>query len=384
MESTSLKKIMLLVPSLQAGGQERVAVNTAEILKKLYDVTVVVFNGRDIAYDTDCKIIDLNFPASPGAFQKIQNTLQRANALSRLKAEYRASAVISFGKTANLVNALSTGDTKKIVRLASYRESSRTLLNWLIYARSEQIISCSKVTGVHLADEFSRYKDKIRNISNPFNIRFLLDKGIAPVDDYVFSSHTIVSHGRLNEIKNYPRLIKAFSLVRQKISDAQLLIIGEGPMRETLQGLVEQYGLKESVTLLGFRQNPFAYLSKSTLYVLSSYTEGFPNALVEGMAFLPVVSVDCLSGPREILSNGPLDQICTEVEPADYGVLVPAAKETGWNSAVTDDDHLLADGMLSLLTDSEKLHCMKERAHIRAEEYSFEVYRESLVQMIES
>ena len=384
MENLSRKKILLLVPTLRAGGQERVAVNTAEILESLYDVTLVVFNGRDIAYDTDCKIIDLHFPAIPGTFQKIQNSLRRANALSRLKAECGASAVISFGRTANLVNALSVGDAGKIIHLDSYGQSAPAVLNWFLCAQSDQIISCSKVTGARLANVYSRYQYKMHDIFNPINIRLLSDKGAESVDDYIFSKRTIVSHGRLNEVKNYPRLIKAFSLVRQKIPDVQLLIIGEGPMREKLQGLIEQYGLEESVTLLGFRKNPFAYLSKSSLYVLSSYTEGFPNALVEGMAFLPAVSVDCLSGPREILSDGPLDHICTEVEATDYGVLVPAAKETGWNPAVTDEDRLLAEGILSVLTDSEKLRRMKERAHIRAEGYSFEVYQESLVKVIES
>lgn len=384
MGSTSPQKIMILVPTLQTGGQERIAVNTANTLKNRYNVTVVIFNSEDAVYHPDCQIISLNMPAADGKMKKALNALRRAKALKRLKRELGIDITISFGMTANLTNILSSGQGKTVARISSYGEVLDNPLCRFTYGRSDRIICSTRAMEDRLKELFPNCREKSHVIFNPIDIAALLEKGSVPVDDYTFSPHTIVSHGRLHEIKNYPRLIRAFSLVRQSVPDARLLLIGDGPMREKLQELIVQYGLEESVTLLGFRSNPFAYLSKASLYVLSSYTEGFPNALVEGMVFLPAVSVDCLSGPREILSDGPYDASTSGVETADYGILVAAAEESVYDAAIGDGDRFLAEGILAVLTDPEKLSAMKKRANTRAETFSLEAFQMSLEQLFKT
>ena len=89
MDITSLKKVIILVPTLQTGGQERVAVNTAKVLKDRYDVTVVVFNQEDAVFHPDCQIISLNMPATDGTIHKVFNAFRRAKALKRLKGSWR-------------------------------------------------------------------------------------------------------------------------------------------------------------------------------------------------------------------------------------------------------------------------------------------------------
>jgi glycosyltransferase involved in cell wall biosynthesis len=121
----------------------------------------------------------------------------------------------------------------------------------------------------------------------------------------------ILSAGRLVKEKDYETLIRAFAMVRKK-RPARLAILGEGAERNSLLELTERLGIKEDVALLGFKTNPYVYMARATVFVLSSTVEGLPNVIVEAMAVgTPIVSTDCKSGPREILDDG------------KYGILVP-------------------------------------------------------------
>ncbi|MFV1980933.1 MAG: glycosyltransferase, partial [Rhodothermia bacterium] len=132
--------------------------------------------------------------------------------------------------------------------------------------------------------------------------------------------------GRLTAAKNYPLLLRAFQTLLQS-RDANLLILGEGEERAKLQGLIHDLGIEDHVLLPGYVENPWAYMSKADLFVLSSKWEGLPTVLVEALALgIRVVSTDCEYGPRELLEDG------------RYGLLVP----------VDDVDHLAA-GMLKAL-----------------------------------
>ncbi|HOL13816.1 MAG TPA: glycosyltransferase, partial [Bacillota bacterium] len=119
-----------------------------------------------------------------------------------------------------------------------------------------------------------------------------------------------------------------FSLLRRKV-EAKLVILGEGPERGKLEHLVEELGLKDDVSMPGFVENPYKYMRKSAVFVLSSRWEGLPTVLVEALALgIPVVSTDCPSGPAEILENG------------KWGRLVPV-----------DDPKTLTDAILEAMND---------------------------------
>lgn len=114
----------------------------------------------------------------------------------------------------------------------------------------------------------------------------------------------ILAVGRLTRQKNYPLLIDAFAQVR-KHRPARLLILGEGELRADLEAQVARLGLGDSVAMPGFRANPFAFMSRAALFVMSSDWEGLPTVLIEAMACgAPVVATRCDSGPGEILEEG--------------------------------------------------------------------------------
>ena len=379
-----MKKLLIIVPTLGAGGQERVAVNMAHILKKSYDVMIVVFDSRDAAYSADCEIIDLKIPATPGALKKIKNALRRAAALRKLRRESKTDFCISLGPTANLANVLSRGWGRAVIRTSSYADCADGWLNRYIFRHCDRVICCSEQIRQKVVADFGMPAKKTVTVYNPFDVETLLRYGDEDVTDYTFSGHTIAAHGRLETVKNYPRLIKAFSLVHEQVSDTRLLIIGEGSLRQKLEALIERYGLSDCAALPGFRTNPFSYLRQCSLYVVPSYHEGFPNALVEGMCFLPAVAADCKSGPREILSSGSLDAVCEGIEEADYGILVrPSDENEGWIEEINGDDRILAEAILRLLRDPHKSREYQKRARKRAQAFSFERFHENIVRVLE-
>jgi glycosyltransferase involved in cell wall biosynthesis len=133
----------------------------------------------------------------------------------------------------------------------------------------------------------------------------------------------ILGVGRLTAQKDFPTLIRAFALVRQQ-RPARLMILGEGPLRPELTALIESLGLGGEVDLVGFQDNPYAYLARSAVFAFSSAWEGFGNVIVEALAVgTPVVSTDCRSGPAEILGHN-----------GEYGRLVPVGDAPALAAAI--------------------------------------------------
>ena len=104
------------------------------------------------------------------------------------------------------------------------------------------------------------------------------------------------------------------------------MVLGEGRERPRLERLVAELGLSEDVALPGYVENPFAWLSRAQLFILSSRYEGLPGALVQALACgCPVVSTDCPSGPREILEDGKLGALVPVGDAAAMAAAIVAA-----------------------------------------------------------
>lgn len=147
----------------------------------------------------------------------------------------------------------------------------------------------------------------------------------------------ILGAGRLTPEKDFPTLIRAFARLRQQRA-ARLIIIGEGPLETDLRELTRTLGIEADVDFPGFTPNPFAYMQRAALFVMSSAWEGSGNVLVEALALgTPSVSTDCPFGPRETLADG------------RYGDLVPVG-----------DDLALAEAMKSTLENPLPPETLKE------------------------
>ncbi|HAZ41706.1 MAG TPA: glycosyl transferase [Methylococcaceae bacterium] len=147
----------------------------------------------------------------------------------------------------------------------------------------------------------------------------------------------VLGAGRLTPEKDFPTLIRAFARLREQRA-ARLMILGEGPLEASLRELTRTLGIEADVDFPGFTPNPFAYMQRAALFVMSSAWEGSGNVLVEALALgTPSVSTDCPFGPRETLADG------------RYGSLVPVG-----------DDAALAMAMASTLADPLPAETLKE------------------------
>lgn len=112
----------------------------------------------------------------------------------------------------------------------------------------------------------------------------------------------VIAAGMLQPWKGFDDLINAFALVR---SDARLLILGDGPLRDQLHSQIVRLGLGDRVKLPGYIENPINYFARADVFALTSHVEGLPNVLVEAMlAGCTPVATDCPTGPREVLDGG--------------------------------------------------------------------------------
>jgi glycosyltransferase involved in cell wall biosynthesis len=150
-------------------------------------------------------------------------------------------------------------------------------------------------------------QQRIQVIYNPIVTPELQAKAQAPLEHPWFKPGeppVILAAGRLTAQKDFSTLMRAFALVRQGHA-ARLLILGEGEERRALEALAEQLGLEKDTSLAGFVANPYPYMTRASIFVLSSCWEGLPGVLIEALyCGLPLVSTDCPSGPREILADG--------------------------------------------------------------------------------
>jgi len=225
-----------------------------------------------------------------------------------------------------------------------------------IYRRADGICTVSEGASLDLA-KFARIPaHRINTIYNPFDLNSIEGKALQPLAHPWFSvgqPPVIIAIGRLNEAKDFPVLIRAFSRLR-KSRPARLIILGEGELRAALEEQAAECGLsQDEVQMPGFVDNPYAYLARCALFVLSSRREGLPGSLIEAMACgAPVVSTDCPSGPVEILEKG------------RWGPLVSVGDEQG-----------LAEAMAAMLdTPRGLLPDVRQRAKDFEQERAVEAY----------
>lgn len=246
----------------------------------------------------------------------------------------RGDVVLSFMTKANFINILSKwiSPHKVIIseRTYSKRAYGETLIGkgirWL-YPHADKIVANSKAIRNSLIIDYGIAPEKIMTIYNGINLEKFITNSESMVlskeEKIIFLKPVIISIGRLDKYKNIDSLIRAFSKIRQ---GNHLVILGDGEERKALINLTHSLNLEQVVFFLGKKDNPECFLKHASLFVLSSCVEGFPNVVLEAMACgLPVISTDCLSGPRELLAPNTNFQIETsQIEYAEYGVLVPS------------------------------------------------------------
>ena len=200
--------------------------------------------------------------------------------------------------------------------------------------------------------------DRITTIYNPIWIPNIADLASEdPAHAWLGSDGVpvVLSAARLSPEKDLPTLLGAFRYILAE-RPCRLIILGDGPMRTELEERIRLLGIGDFVSLPGWTTNPYAFMARSRLFVLSSQYEGFGNVLVEAMACgCPVVSTDCPSGPAEILEDPSLLAPVGDPEalaqvmlraldrPVDRAMLRAKAERFSLDRAVESYETLIAD-----------------------------------------
>jgi len=378
-----MKNILLIVPSLIQGGFERICLQTAGYLKDKANVRIVLFDITKTFYDTgDIEIVDLNKPGRESKLGKVINVFARTWALYRTKKKYKADIALSFGPSATIPNMLlNPKRCQTWVSFRSYLDLDNSMMTGPLTRKADRVICCSRGIENELIKRFNFTNTE--TIYNPYEIANIVDKAEEFTPDIPFDNDDfcVVTMGRDDEIKGFWHLIKAFRIFKEKKPDARLMFIGIGDFAKSRQ-LVSELGLDGDVFFAGGQKNPYPYLKRADMYVLSSINEGFPNALIEAMALgIPVVSTDCLTGPAEILMEDGLSMDTKDVYEAEYGILVPRVSlNNNYDSkSFEDEDYRLAEGMVKLISDSEAYLSYKDKAVKRARDFSVERYVGKLI-----
>lgn len=321
-------RIMFVISSLGLGGAQRVATTLCGLwLSAGHEVTVVTIDSESSDFyrlDSGIRRISLALvKPSKSAWQFISNNVRRWLRLRSVILEYRPDVVISFLDTTNVMVLLATLGSHIPVVVSERGDPERAPTSKLVgrLRRLSYPYAAALVVPTRHVAEWGRQivkREKVHVIPNP-----VLQPEVKRGDAVRFKPHhTVLGVGRMEFEKGFDVLISAFAKCSQKHPDWSLKIIGEGSKREQLALLVRELGIDGRVTLGKVIKHPGTAYLDADLFVLPSRHEGFPNALVEAMAYgLPVISSNCPGGPAEIIRDG-IDGVL--VPPNDVEALVAA------------------------------------------------------------
>ena len=247
--------------------------------------------------------------------------------LVRYLREDHPDAIVSTLPHANIVLVLAArlarAETIAIVREASTRSARQfegaavkdRMVGVLIrfaYRHADAVVAVSNGVAADLQRRFGIPEYLLHVIYNPVVDDDTDARAAGPLEDAWFAPDAppvVLSVGRLSPEKDFSTLIRAFATLRRN-REARLVILGEGRERRRLEELIDILQVGSDVRLPGFVADPYPYMARAGVYVLSSIREGLPGALIQAMACgARIVSTDCPSGPAEILLDGELGDL---------------------------------------------------------------------------
>jgi glycosyltransferase involved in cell wall biosynthesis len=334
-------RLVIFIYSMGDGGAERVTANLANYwAKKNWDITIISI--APISLDLfklhpAIKRLSLDMSNdSANALAGLSHNINRVKALRALLTEIQPDIALAMMTTANVLLALASWGLPTIKTIGSNRNHPPmrpvgTL--WHVLRKfTYGLLDANTAMSSEGRDWIKQYTCSKRVVAMPNPVSWplpLLEPHIPPPET---NRRRIIGVGRLVEVKGFAALINAFGALAEKHLEWDLIILGEGPLRPALENQVEQLGLQSRISLPGRAGNVGEWYAKADVYVLSSKFEGFPNTLVEAMAYgLAPVSFDCDTGPRDIIRH--------EID----GLLVPAQNADELTKAL---DKVMSDDAL--------------------------------------
>jgi glycosyltransferase involved in cell wall biosynthesis len=334
--------VTLVISSLECGGAERVLKNMTDFwVEQGRPVTVITLFSQSLDFfKLDKRVDRIDLGLSNKSFSKFASLINAVKVAWKLRQALKDAGnkiVISFIFRTNILTLLMSRFMSVKVIVTEHTDPRQRQLgagvNYMrkvLYPKAAAVVVLTDNVKTKWADKFID-ADKVKVIPNPIAVP--VDDGGTVADLPV---RYIVTMGRLIPDKGHKYLLDAFVLLKRELSDLSLVILGDGPEKQSLKEKAKSCGIKDSVLFLGHIHNVFPILIGAECFVLSSLREGFPLALAEAMSCgIPSVSFDCPSGPAEIIRDG-VD-----------GILVP-----------TGDVEKLASAIIEIVGSVEKRKIM--------------------------
>ncbi|MBV6624294.1 MAG: glycosyltransferase [Rivularia sp. (in: Bacteria)] len=319
--------IAIFLRCLYGGGAERILLNLARcFVEQELKVDMVLAKAEGSLLKqlpAEIRLIDLKAQSKLGTIPKLVQYLRREEPKSMLAALHYPCEIALLAKRIAGVSTRVVVSERNHLSLEAKRIPQLSvrltpLAARLLYPWADGIVAISQGVGKDLANVTRLPLERIDTIYNPILTPEVFAKAKEPVDHPWFQPGeppVIIAVGRLYPQKDYPTLLRAFARVHQ-VQPCRLVILGEGPEKDNIKDLICELGLQEDVAMLGFVDNPHAYMAHSAVFVLSSAWEGFGNVVAEALAVgTPVVSTNCHSGPAEILADGKYGELTPVGEP---------------------------------------------------------------------
>jgi glycosyltransferase involved in cell wall biosynthesis len=374
------QRVGFLCSHLHKGGMQHAISRLSRALPGDITQYVLFFGSEGAAFTYQATLVDLDVAGSlsSGTLQKAVNFVRRRQRLQEAIRRLKLDTLVSFGESAHLYNCLTSGKRTVLSTRVSVDEWLRQLgaaarpyrfVLRRLYARADAVIAVSEAIADSLRTSFGVPATRLRTIYNGYDaaeITRLAEAPLSPEDERWFvespvpDSLVVVAVGALVPQKGHDILLHAFARVRQSMPGARLLIVGDGPDRAALEAAARQLGVADAVRFAGYQPNPYAFMRRAAVFALASRFEGFPNVLVEAMICgVPVVAMDCETGPREILGSAPSAGVLVPMTPG-----VPADRAAG----------PLADALLSVLTSPTRRSALAAGARERAAAFGMEPF----------
>ncbi len=323
-------KICIIIPTLQCGGAERIASSLAnDFVRKGISVAIITFDNNEPSYKLDAEIQTISIYM--GKKSSIKNLIKRVVNLRKTLKKVKPDIILAFFIKTAIYALIARSRKFKIIGLERSNPYYQT--KGFILKLAEKMVLPLADGFVFLTPEAQEYyspiiQQKSTIIPNGIFIENIVED-IIPFKERKL--YEICAIGRLHPVKDYVTMIKAFKIFSDSHPLHILRIFGDGIERKKLESLVNDLNLNEKVIFMGQVENIGEYIYNSGMYILTSLSESWCNALMEALASgIPSIATDCDFGPRAMIKN--------EIN----GILVPVGDERAIAKAmckIADDLH---------------------------------------------
>jgi glycosyltransferase involved in cell wall biosynthesis len=313
----------LFTTDLRRAGVQRVVSILAERWSRDAKVTIIIIkNEVEFELPKAVRVISLDCATDPLHFFSGIMVWQAKHKLQKILSSEKGPFVLfSFLESPNFISVLikkrfPNGIFIGGMHVNVFMYSRIFHLLYPSYRHLDALISCSQWSQRLFVSKFGLREEKTFFIPNPIDfdeiIRLANENVPTKLEEISRKKPLIIAAGRLEKVKNFALLLRAFARMPASENAAHLIILGDGPERRKLRKLADKLGVLTRLTMPGKVSNPYVWMAKSDLFVISSNFEAWPMALIEAMVTgLPVVACNCLTGPAEILQNGAFGQLVT-------------------------------------------------------------------------